>query len=147
MLQRPRPPHGFKFADFLTLEIDVEVPIPFRSRDQDRRRSRNGADGTIRFMAVRSEHAPHFLGIKMFSGSVDDDLEHLPRTAYGWKEGQTFAFLIHFLGSAQSPTAAASFRAHLIQPCSSNLVLSTSAISLAVASARPSSLLLPLASP
>ena len=57
------------------------------------------ADGTIRFMAVRSEHAPHFLGIKMFSGSVDDDLEHLPHTAYGWKEGQTFAFLIDFLGA------------------------------------------------
>jgi L-ascorbate metabolism protein UlaG (beta-lactamase superfamily) len=54
-------------------------------------------DGTIRFMAVRSEHAPHFLGIKMFSGSVDEDLERLPRTAYGWKEGQTLAFLIDFL--------------------------------------------------
>jgi hypothetical protein len=57
------------------------------------------ADRSIRFMALRSEHAPHFLGIKMFGGSVDEDQERLPRTAYGWKEGQTFAFLIDFLGA------------------------------------------------
>jgi len=57
------------------------------------------ADGSIRFMALRSEHAPHFLGIKMFGGSVDADLDRLPRSAYGWKEGQTFAFLIDFLGA------------------------------------------------
>src|SRR5262249_48777822 len=31
------------------------------------------ADRSIRFMALRSEHAPHFLGIKMFGGSVDED--------------------------------------------------------------------------
>jgi hypothetical protein len=57
------------------------------------------ADRSIRFMALRSEHAPHFLGIKMFGGSVDEDQSRLPRTAYGWKEGQTFAFLIDFLGA------------------------------------------------
>lgn len=55
------------------------------------------ADGSIRFMALRSEHAPHFVGITMFGGSVDADQEHLPRTAYGWKEGQTLSFLIDFL--------------------------------------------------
>ena len=57
------------------------------------------ADRSIRFMALRSEHAPHFLGIKMFGGSLDEDQDRLPRTAYGWKEGQTFAFLIDFLGA------------------------------------------------
>jgi len=57
------------------------------------------ADRSIRFMALRSEHAPHFLGIKMFGGSVDQNQDSLPRTAYGWKEGQTFAFLIDFLGT------------------------------------------------
>jgi L-ascorbate metabolism protein UlaG (beta-lactamase superfamily) len=57
------------------------------------------ASRSIRFMALRSEHAPHFWGIKMFGGSVDDDQDSLPRTAYGWKEGQTFAFLIDFLGA------------------------------------------------
>jgi L-ascorbate metabolism protein UlaG (beta-lactamase superfamily) len=55
------------------------------------------AGGAIRFMALRSEHAPHVLGIKLFGGSIDQDQERLPRTAYGWKEGQTFAFLIDFL--------------------------------------------------
>ncbi len=57
------------------------------------------ADRSIRFMALRSEHAPHFLGIKMFGGDVPKDLDRLPRSAYGWKEGQTFAFLIDFLGA------------------------------------------------
>jgi len=61
------------------------------------------ADRSIRFMALRSEHAPHFMGIKMFGGDVDEDLSHLPRTAYGWKEGQTFAFLIDFLGPDGKP--------------------------------------------
>ena len=55
------------------------------------------ADRSIRIMALRSEHAPHFLGVKMFGGSVDVDQTELPRTAYGWKEGQTHAFLIDFL--------------------------------------------------
>lgn len=57
------------------------------------------ADRSIRFMALRSRHAPHFLGIALFGGGVDKDRERLPRTAYGWKEGQTFAFLIDFLGT------------------------------------------------
>ncbi len=55
------------------------------------------ANRSIRFMALRSEHAPHFLGLKMFGGSLDTDQEQLPRSAYGWKEGQTLAFLIDFL--------------------------------------------------
>lgn len=52
----------------------------------------------IRFMALHSEHAPHFMGIKLFKGKIAEDLQHLPRTAYGWKEGQTFAYVIDFLG-------------------------------------------------
>jgi len=55
------------------------------------------AGRSIRIMALRSEHAPHFAGLTMFGGSVDADQEQLPRTAYGWKEGQTFAFVIDFL--------------------------------------------------
>lgn len=57
------------------------------------------ADRTIRFMALESEHAPHFLGIKFFKGKIDQDLQHLPRTAWGFKEGQTFAFVIDFMGN------------------------------------------------
>src|SRR5262249_22978364 len=55
------------------------------------------------FMAVRPEHAPHFLGLKMFGGSGGEDQSRLPRLAYGWKEGQTFAVLIYFLGADGTP--------------------------------------------
>jgi hypothetical protein len=55
------------------------------------------AGGTMRVMALRSEHAPQFLGVKLFGGRIDDDLTELPRNAYGWKEGQTLAFLIDVL--------------------------------------------------
>ena len=55
------------------------------------------AGGTMRVMALRSEHAPQFLGVKFFGGRIDHDLKELPRNAYGWKEGQTLAFLIDVL--------------------------------------------------
>ena len=57
------------------------------------------AGGTMRVMALRSEHAPQFLGVKLFGGRIDHDLTELPRNAYGWKEGQTLAFLIDILGA------------------------------------------------
>ena len=52
---------------------------------------------TIRFMALRSEHAPHFKSIKLYCGEVTKPKKHLPKTAWGWKEGQTLAFVIDFL--------------------------------------------------
>jgi len=55
------------------------------------------AGGAMRVMALRSEHAPQFLGVKLFGGTIDHDLAELPRNAYGWKEGQTLAFLIDVL--------------------------------------------------
>lgn len=56
-----------------------------------------GDGSAIRVMALRSEHAPHALGITAFGGHVDRDRESLPWNAYGWKEGQTLAFLVDFL--------------------------------------------------
>jgi Beta-lactamase superfamily domain len=61
------------------------------------------ARGAMRVMALRSEHGPQFLGIKAFGGTVERDLDALPRTAYGWKEGQTLAFLIDVLGADGRP--------------------------------------------
>jgi hypothetical protein len=55
------------------------------------------AGGTMRVMARCSGHAPQFLGVKLFGGKIDHDLTELPRNAYGWKEGQTLAFLIDVL--------------------------------------------------
>ncbi|MBI4777039.1 MAG: hypothetical protein HY788_23140 [Deltaproteobacteria bacterium] len=60
--------------------------------------------GGIRFMAIESEHAPHFcaydhaLCVRLFSGKVEKQLKTLPYTAYGWKEGDTVTYLIDFLG-------------------------------------------------
>lgn len=61
------------------------------------------AGGAMRVMALRSEHAPQFLGITFFAGRIDHDLTELPRTAYGWKEGQTLAYLIDVLGTDGTP--------------------------------------------
>ncbi len=61
------------------------------------------AGGGMRVMALRSEHAPQFLGVRAFDGAIDQDLTSLPRTAYGWKGGQTLAFLIDVLGGDGSP--------------------------------------------
>ena len=56
-------------------------------------------EGTqIRFMAIESEHSPHILGIKFSSGKVKTKLSRLPRRACNWKEGQTYAYVIDFLG-------------------------------------------------
>ena len=60
--------------------------------------------GGIRFMAIESEHAPHFcvydqsFCVRLFSGRVEKKLSTLPKTAYGWKEGHTISYLIDFLG-------------------------------------------------
>lgn len=55
-------------------------------------------DRTIRFMAIESEHAPHFAGLKILPvGPYDKDLKRLPRTVFGWVEGQTYAYLVDFL--------------------------------------------------
>jgi hypothetical protein len=66
------------------------------------------ADHSVRFMALRSEHAPHLFGIELFRGDVRTVQTNLPRTAYGWLQGQVFAFLIDFLG----PDGSVDLRIH-----------------------------------
>jgi L-ascorbate metabolism protein UlaG (beta-lactamase superfamily) len=54
--------------------------------------------GRVRVMALRSEHAPHIANsITLFGGQVKPDTCRTPWTAWGWKEGQTLAYLIDFL--------------------------------------------------
>ncbi|MCC7327589.1 MAG: hypothetical protein IT521_12390 [Burkholderiales bacterium] len=55
--------------------------------------------GRIRFMALKSEHAPIFWHLKFFEGSYEAPLSEIPKRAYGWREGQTLAYLIDFLGA------------------------------------------------
>lgn len=60
------------------------------------------AAGTIRFMAIKSTHAPHLMGINIMTGSYDKDLESLPWHPFAWKEGQTLSFIIDFLADDKS---------------------------------------------
>ncbi len=64
--------------------------------------------GDVRFMAIESEHAPHAFGIKLYGGEIREDLPQPPVRATGYKEGQTFAFLIDFL----DPDGSVAFRIH-----------------------------------
>lgn len=56
------------------------------------------SEGRIRFMPLRSAHAPHVGGMKFFGGNYRADLSALPTRASGWREGQTLSYLIDFLG-------------------------------------------------
>jgi hypothetical protein len=67
-------------------------------------------DGRARFMALESEHSPHLHGVKILGGTVDEEREALPKTVWGWREGQTFAFLIDLL-DRDDPSRVA-FRIH-----------------------------------
>lgn len=53
----------------------------------------------LRFMALKSEHAPVFAGLKFFEGHYRKPLQALPTSAWNWLEGQTLAYLIDFLGA------------------------------------------------
>jgi hypothetical protein len=58
--------------------------------------------GKVRIMAIKSDHAPHIMGLKLIFGEVEEDLEELPWHGFGWKEGQTLAFVIDFLEEDKS---------------------------------------------
>lgn len=72
--------------------------------------------GKIRIMALKSDHAPNatlFKGVikaadgeilkeidwlfEVSPGGLDEDLDALPISAFFWKEGQSFAYLVDFL--------------------------------------------------
>jgi hypothetical protein len=57
----------------------------------------------LRAMAIKSEHAPHLFGIKLLTGSYMEDLTELPRSTFGWKEGQTLAWLVDLLDKQGRP--------------------------------------------
>ena len=53
--------------------------------------------GRIRFMALRSDHAPHFQGIELYEGFYRSRRTALPVFAWDWVGGETLAYLIDFL--------------------------------------------------
>ncbi|MCB1177193.1 MAG: MBL fold metallo-hydrolase [Leptospiraceae bacterium] len=52
----------------------------------------------FRIMGIRSEHAPHFFGVKLYQGEVEEVPDSLPVRAESWKEGQTLSYIIDFMG-------------------------------------------------
>lgn len=61
-------------------------------------------DGGYRFMALRSSHAPAYLGwfvrFDYAPGTVDTALESLPRRAADWKVGEPYAYIVDVLDAA-----------------------------------------------
>lgn len=60
------------------------------------------SSGKVRIMPIKADHAPHIMGLKFMTGGYDEDLEDLPWHGFGWKEGQTLAFIIDFLDTDDS---------------------------------------------
>jgi len=60
-------------------------------------------------LAIESEHSPHWWIFKLMTGRYTVDRTSLPRTAGGWKEGQTYAYLVDFL---DPQTGRVDFRIH-----------------------------------
>lgn len=57
-----------------------------------------GETSRVRFMPLRSTHAPHFAGLKLIPWwRVGEKQTALPCCPYWWKEGETFAFIVDFL--------------------------------------------------
>ena len=56
----------------------------------------------VRVMALRSKHAPHFDGYTLYQGTRDVPLEEPPRWASEWLDGETYAYLVDFLGPDES---------------------------------------------
>jgi L-ascorbate metabolism protein UlaG (beta-lactamase superfamily) len=55
-------------------------------------------NGAIRFLALRSTHAPHLAGIKLIPhGRVTEPQTKLPCCPYWWTEGETLAYVVDFL--------------------------------------------------
>lgn len=65
--------------------------------------------GRFRAMPLRSQHAPHFLGIHLVpEDGYKSDLQRLPRSAWTWKAGQPIAWLVDLLDEQKRPL----FRIH-----------------------------------
>jgi hypothetical protein len=66
-------------------------------------------DSTVRFMALRSGHAPHALGVKVFRRGQAEERSALPSNAWEWSEGTVLAYVIDFL---DRETGRVAYRIH-----------------------------------
>ena len=51
----------------------------------------------VRILPLRSDHAPHFAGIVLYSGDRGRDMDTVPLAANEWLEGESVAYLIDLL--------------------------------------------------
>jgi len=92
---------------------DIKIPCVSLSKKAQRGQAANRGTwtyvngGAIRFMAIRSGHAPNIDGQTAASGSTSAPLKRLPRKAGGWEMGETYAFMIDFMAA---DTADVEFR-------------------------------------
>ncbi len=77
----------------------VDVVEPFAA-DEDHVGQWMAYGPGVRILPLRSLHGPHFDGLTLYGGTVDEPLARAPRRATEWLEGHTFAFLVDFLDSA-----------------------------------------------
>ncbi len=73
--------------------VHDDIP-PALVTDVGIRNGRPHTVGNMDIIAIPSDHAPHFFCLKLFGGKATGPKPKLPRTAWGWKEGQTYAFLL-----------------------------------------------------
>jgi len=60
------------------------------------------SDSSYRFMAIASGHGPHWTLLHVMKGEIKDKLTSPPKTAWGWKEGETLAYLVDFLSTERN---------------------------------------------
>ena len=70
-------------------------------RPNERGRWTATAGGSIRFMAISSDHTPNLKGITIGKGRTERGLVQLPKKAGGWKLGEPFAYMIDFLDTTK----------------------------------------------
>jgi L-ascorbate metabolism protein UlaG (beta-lactamase superfamily) len=107
-------PDAVVYGSDTARNILASLPIPVVSLEGDAGDAQH--DGTwhdvagpaIRVLALRSEHAPHWGPIKLMSGRVTTPRKTLPCNAYGWKEGQTLAYVIELV----NPDGSVGLRLH-----------------------------------
>ena len=55
-------------------------------------------------MPIASDHAPHFVGVRVYDGVYKEELAELPTRAGGWLLGVPFAYLIDVLDTDSKRT-------------------------------------------
>lgn len=59
------------------------------------------ADSSIRVMPFKSDHLPHFMGIELYHGDIEEPLTDCPEKAKKWKTGLTITYLVDFYDGKQ----------------------------------------------